>query len=164
MSGTKKEKEVQTNTGVDDFLNMAGDFNEEDDLILNMDEISELKREALPAGTYDAKIDEVEFKRSSNNNPMLSIRFALTADEYKGRKLFTNIVLNNEFGLGRLKNTLMRLLPTADLKKFNARTDGNMLIGCDCRVKVKTRLYDGEMVNDVKDVLAPAGGGTGAFI
>ena len=156
-----KEKEV---ANVDEFLNMADTPDTEDDLILDMESVAELKFEALPAGSYNARVDDVEFKRSAkNNHPMLAIKFVLTDEEFKGRKLFTNLVLNNEFGLGRLKNYLLRLLPEINMKQFNVRTDGNQLIGCDCILKVKQKMYEGEWTNDVKDVLAPASG-TANFI
>lgn len=155
-------------SGKDDFLNpdagMAVGM-ENNGMVLDLDAIDEssLEFKALPVGVYEAVVENVEFKTSQSGNPMLSWTFAITGGEYDKRKQFTHHVLNNEFGIARLKRTLVRLMPEYPLSGFNPSTfaANGEAIGKPCRLKLKQRKYDGKLTNDVKEVLEPD---SGAFL
>lgn len=144
----------------DFFGNDAG----ADNLVLDLTDVKESTGgfEALPAGVYEAVVDNVEFKTSSNGNPMLSFQFSITEAPYTNRKVFTNMVLNNPTGVSILKKTLVRLLPDTDLSKFSPQkfADEGAAIGIPCRLKLKITTYNGKKQNNVSEVLAAAAGGS----
>lgn len=122
----------------------------------------------VPAGIYDAIVDEVEFLIASTGRPMLKWTFLLTNPEqgYLGRKQFVNTVTKSdtdektESALARVTDLFRTLSPSKDLtqvrfKDYNASSNNDM-IGLPCRLKLRTRLYDGRVVNDVRQVLPAA--------
>jgi len=61
------------------------------------------KFEPIPSGTYQLAIENVEQKKTRNNDDMLSTQFQIINDpEFTGRKVFENFVLN-EKGLFKFK-------------------------------------------------------------
>ena len=147
---------------------IGGGAAEEDDesMVLNLADVDESlpKYEALPAGTYDAQVQDVVYERSKNNNPMLTWVLRVTTPEYEGRLLFTHFVLNSEAGKSRLKRALLAVCPDVDMTTFNPKkfADEGVALERPCRVKVRVRPYQGERRNQVTEILPPAdGGGTG---
>lgn len=123
--------------------------------------IEEGSFEALPKATYDVVIDDCEFGTSqSSGNPMWTITLQVDGGEFAGRKLFAHMTFHDK-GLPMTKRFLNRVVPELANTRFNP-ADPEVLqkiIGKKCRAKVGTRLYDGEMRNNVKDIL-PASEGT----
>lgn len=142
---------------------MGGGFDDEDGLVLDLDSVDETMPAfvALPAGIYDAVVENVEYGKSKNENPMLTWTFTLTDPEYKNRKMFYHNTLNKEAGIAGLKRTLIRVLPEHGFSNFSPRAfaDEGVAIGAECRLKLNIRPYNGEKRNNVVDVLAPATGG-----
>ena len=143
-------------------LNMnQDDDGDNDNLVINLEDTSEElpKFEAMPAGTYDAVIENCEWTISQSDNPMLSWTFKVVDPQYPNRLLFYHTVLNKEAGLSRLKRLLIRVFPDGlDLSKFNAKkfAEAGEALGLPCRVKIRVRPYKGERRNDVTDVLPPS--------
>ena len=139
------------------FETEGGNGNE--NLVLNLDGVSEEapQLEALPVGTYECIVDNVEFGNSSSGNPMITWKFKVVDPQYSNRTLYFHNVLNQDFGLSALKRTLVRVCPDVDLKTFNPAVfcDEGTALGLPCRVKVKIKKYKGQYRNNVDDVLAP---------
>lgn len=139
-----------------------------DNLVLNLADVDESKAsfEALPAGVYNAVIENVEYGLSQNGgNPMLSWEFKITDAEYENRKMFYHTVLNKELGIASLKKLLIRVCPDVEMSAFNPQqfADNGVALGLPCQLKVKIRPYQGEKRNQVQDVLAPVGD-AGSFL
>lgn len=152
-----------------DFLNPDDNIDltagaDEESMVLNLDEVNENPEfEVLAPGVYDCVIENTEFGKSSNGNPMITWIFKVTDPQYAGRLLYNHTTLNNEVGLGRLKKILARVLPHVSLAEFRPREfcDSGDALGYPCRVKVRIRPYEGKKRNNVQDVLAPADTGAG---
>lgn len=154
-----------------DFLGTGGVTAGEDTggLVFNLNEVEEDKGfEILPKGTYSAIVDELDFGDSSKGSPMLSVKYKVTEGEFEGRVLFDYWVLAGkgaEFGLGKVKKFLSRVMPEVDLSSFNPATfaESGEAIGRELQVVVKIQTqksgeYKGEKRNQVSDMLAPSAG------
>lgn len=159
----------------EDFLGMGGSGNgvgsgsDQGGLVFNLDDVKEDSGfELLPKGNYPAIVDELEFTESSSGNPMFAAKFKVTEGEFEGRVLFDYWVLGGkgaEFGLGKLKKFLTRVVPEANLSSFNPEEFANegTAIGRELTVSVKIQTqkkgeYKGEKRNQVADILAPTEG------
>lgn len=153
----------------EDFLNLnSGTDN--GGLVFNLEDVKEdAGFELLPKGNYPAVVDELEFTESSTGNPMFAAKFKVTEGEFEGRVLFDYWVLGGkgaEFGLGKLKKFLTRVVPETNLAAFNpqAFADEGTAIGRELVVSVKIQTqkkgeYKGEKRNQVADILAPSNDG-----
>lgn len=114
---------------------------------------------ALPEDNYDAKLDSWEWVDASKNKSgeygYLKLTFVCTDDEHDGRKLFRNLS-SSPTALWAMKRALIRL--GADPEDL-ADDDGidlddlmPELIGAECVLRVAVREYEGEQVNDVKEI------------
>lgn len=138
---------------------------ENENLVLDLNSVDEGKTgfEALPAGVYNAIVDQAEFGYSNNSgNPMITWKFKVTDEPYNNRLLFYHTVLSTDLGKAALKKLLIRVCPEVDLGSFNPKIfcDEGTAIGLPCRVKVKIDLYKGEKKNKVRDVLAAEAAGS----
>lgn len=119
--------------------------------------------EPLPAGVYNAVIENMERKTSKAGNPMLTLTFKVVHEDYKNRKLFNHFVLDpsNTISMGRLKKFLIEVFPDVDLTNvnFDEMIQQGTAIGRECTLKVAQRAYNGNMTNDVKEVMGPSDGG-----
>lgn len=127
-------------------------------LTLNLDEVSEKQGtfEALPKGTYDAIVDDVEFGDSSKGSPMLTWKFKVDHEEYGKRTFFFYTVLDQEFGKAALKRTLIALDLEVNMADFDPAefADDGEAIGLPCQLKLGIQKYEGEKRNNVREVLA----------
>lgn len=145
-----------------DNLNLNGAADADDDnLVLNLNDVDENKSgfEALPAGIYDAIIENTEYGISKNGgNPMITWQFRITTPEYINRMQFTHTVLNQDRGIVALKKIIVRCVPDVNMGTFSAKrfcNDG-VALGFPCRLKLTIQPYNGEKRNRVTEVLAPA--------
>lgn len=129
-------------------------------LTLDLDNVSEKQGtfEALPKGTYDAVVDDVEFGDSSKGSPMLTWKFRVDHEEYGKRTFFFYTVLDQEFGKAALKRTILALDLDVNMANFDPAefADEGEAIGLPCQVKLGIQKYEGEKRNNVKEVLAAA--------
>jgi hypothetical protein len=152
--------------------NGVGSGSDQGGLVFNLDEVKEdAGFELLPKGNYPAVVDELEFTESSTGNPMFAAKFKITEGEFEGRVVFDYWVLGGkgaEFGLGKLKKFLTRVVPEANLSEFNPQSfaDEGTAVGRELTVSLKIQTqkkgeYKGEKRNQVADILAPS---TGSFL
>ncbi len=148
--------EALDDTTIDDIISGSGS------LVLDLEHAEAPGFEVLPNGVYDAVVDDLTFGDSSNGNPMVTVVWRLTGDEYKNRKLYDFYTLNNTFGVSRIKSFLVNVVPEQPLSAFSPERFANdgMALGRNARIRVATRRYQGEMRNNVKEVLPAAQGGT----
>lgn len=124
------------------------------DFTIDLTQVSDASLEPVPPGLYDAVVDDVEFRESQAGNPVLAMALAVEVDGTP-RKVFTTFVLNNEIGLSRLKRAVQVLAPEA-LTNFRPTEAGEVLIGKECRVRVRQRRgKDGQVRAEVSDFLPP---------
>lgn len=124
----------------------------------------------IPKGTYPAIVDEMEFTESSSGNPMMAVKYRITEGEHEDRLLFDYWVLAGngaEFGLGKLKKFLSRVMPEVDLSAFNPAefADSGDAVNKELQVVVKIQTqkkgeYKGEKRNQVSDLLSAAAEGS----
>ena len=136
----------------------SGTFEEGDDsLILDMGAVEEQSFDLIPKGTYDAIIEEVEFKMSqSSNQPMWNLTLAITEGEFRGRKLFGMISFSPK-ALPGSKAAIRKIAPELlegvfDVVKIAKE---GLLNGKKLRVKTKIEAYDGEDRTRIAAWLAP---------
>lgn len=144
---------VNENEGVE----FEGDNDEEFD----MSAVEEDSFQVLPAGTYNAVVDEATAKKSATSgNPMISLQFVVEDGEYEGRKLFSHVVFSPKT-MGMAKRTMNRLglgeLTNGPFKPNQESAD--QFVGKRAKLVVKVKMYDGEQTNEVKKILPPGGAG-----
>lgn len=139
--------------------------NDNGGMVFDLSGVEENKSfEVIPKGTYSAVVDELDFGDSKSGNPMVTVKYALTAPEYENRVIFDYWVLNgkgSEFGLAKLKKFLTRVCPDVNISAFNPKNfaDSGEAVGRQCQLSLgiqtqKQGEYKGEKRNTVKDVLA----------
>lgn len=127
-----------------------------ENLVLDLSDVKESTGfEALPKGTYDAIVDDVEFGESSKGSPMMTWKFKMDHSEYGKRTFFYYTVLDQDFGKAALKKTLISLGLDVDFSEFNPTNfcDEGEAIGLPCSIKLGIQKYEGEKRNTVKEVL-----------
>lgn len=139
---------------------------DEDTMVIDLAAVPDRAGPALlPAGTYNASVENVEYKRSQrSNNPMLEWRFRVEPQEgqERGNVLFWHTVLNHPNGLSNLKQAVSSIAPDIDLSAFHPIDHASQLLGRECRVRVRVRKTDdGTERNEVVSVSAPAVGDDG---
>lgn len=139
-----------------------------DNLVLNLNEVDENQTggfEALPVGTYEAAVEDVELTTSKAGSPMIKWTFQLTDQEHKKRKMFNYNVLDKNFGVAMLKKTILACGADVDFGNFDVAefAETGDAIGLPIALKLGVQNYNGEKRNNVKDVLASdiAGDGFG---
>lgn len=133
---------------------------DDDNFVVDMDSVEDLKFEAIPAGSYDCVISEVEYKRSqSSNKPMWEIRPEIVGGEYAGRKLWfyasfsENALPGTKIMIGNIAPQLLE----QPLQPKKVAEEGTLL-GIRCKAKVKIEIYQGEKKNRVERLLPPSEG------
>ncbi len=119
--------------------------------------------EAIPRGIYNVVVDEAEYKLSSKGNKMISLKLQIEEGDYAKRILFTHVVFS-EKTMGRAKK-MIRALGLIDLlsRKFDPSAEADSFVGARARAKVVIKPYEGEMKNEVKELMPATGGSENAF-
>lgn len=122
----------------------------------------------IPKGIYDAVIDECNYSLSQrSNNPMWTwiLELEESAGDFKGRKVFFHLPFTANM-LPRIKKVLNRVAPDLAATKFNPKevADQGTLSGVRCKVRLDQRRYEGEMRNNVRDILPPGQEGGTDFL
>lgn len=116
----------------------------------------------VPNGTYDAIVENVEFKFSNAGNAMLKWTFRITQNDQNNRMLFLYTVLTVDFHIKLIAKILNRILPEYDIQTFKPKTfaETGVILGKPCKIKVKVeesmnkQTKKMEKRSNVKDVLA----------
>jgi hypothetical protein len=137
----------------------AVDFSEGDSLVVDFDNVEETVFEALPRGIYPCTIAECEFTYSqSGGNPMWTLQLEVSEGEYAGRILYSHLVFAGK-GLGFTKRQLNRIAPDLIAKPFDVQDVEviSQMLGRNLKAKVTTRMYEEQLTNNVRDLLAADG-------
>ena len=115
----------------------------------------------LPEGTYEASLSGSELVAASKTSgqPYMALTFTVSEGEFQGRKLFRNLSLQPQ-ALWAFKQAVVRLGANPDdfvgmleMEDLQAIVGG--LVGAPCRISVGLREYNGELRNELKNILAP---------
>lgn len=95
------------------FEKFAGKLNAEE-LAKSQQEINQNasggEYEEVPVGTYEVKIEQMEAKKSSKGNPMVSIWFKILEGQYKNSLIFYNGVFHEDWMRHRVVDFLSAIL------------------------------------------------------
>lgn len=120
--------------------------------------------EAIPAGPYDAVIEETEAKAASTGSPMIVAVFKVESGPYAGAKVWNNFVLTdksagifmaNMMSLGLTAEQIKTSVPTPDLQGLGILAQ--MLIGARARITVTQKDWQGRMRNEITKIQAATG-------
>lgn len=125
-------------------------------IILDLDAIEAATSELIPAGIYNAVIEELEYKLSaSSQQPMWAMVVTIIDEEYAGRKLYDNLSFSPK-ALPITKKTLLNLCPekvTSTFSPKNIAAEGD-LIGLNVQIKTAiTKDKDGEKRTKIKNIV-----------
>lgn len=140
--------------------NSNGTGSADANLVIDLENASTAVFEAVPPGIYAAKVENTEYGLSQSSNPMITVSYRLTEGEYAKRLMYDHYVLNNDFGVGRLKIFMQRICPEYPLSTFKPEDFCNNMVatGRACRLKLAVKMYQGTRRNNVKEVLEAAMG------
>ena len=139
---------------------LAVDFSEGDSLMVDLNEVEDSSFEAMPKGIYPVIVSDCEFGMSqAKGTPMWTLTLELTDGEFAGRKVFSHMVWAGA-GLPITKKQIQRIRPDLFEAPFDPRNDEiiQSMFGLEVKVKLDTRMYDGSLRNNVKDLFANEGG------
>lgn len=78
---------------------------------INWNDVEERTFELVPEGKYVVSIESVEVKETANKDEMWKLKLNIEEGDYKGQKLFTNLVFN-EGGYGNIKKLYSTIFGT----------------------------------------------------
>lgn len=135
-------------------------------LVIDLSGVEALSFEALPKGTYNVIIEEVEYGLSkSSNKPMWNLKLAVLDQQYENRKLFTFLSFS-EKALPGTKTTMSVIAP--ELLDTPFRPDDadvfTSLVGKKCAVRVSIEKYEERDQNRIKSWLPVGDEGGDDFI
>lgn len=94
---------------------------------INFDEISEFETsngekdyDDIPAGKYEACLNNLVLKVSKTGKPMMSFTFEIIAGDYDGRKVFYSQLLDEPWKFGKANSLLLALYPDAEPLKYSS--------------------------------------------
>lgn len=113
-----------------------------------------------PAGSYLCEVEKAEWKTNSKNNPMLQVRYRITAGPQKGKALFDyiSITRGSERALAiSLRNLATLGLTKEVLKSTSDEEQENLVVGQTFQVETTLENYQGEPRSRIKRVARPQG-------
>ena len=113
--------------------------------------------EAIPAGTYNATVFDIEHKESKKGNQYYSWIFKIQDGQYEGRKFWHNTTLTKE-SLWNLKMVLKGMgVSREERESSQFDFQPSNFIGKPCRIvlRYKEDGYNGEPENNIRRVLPP---------
>jgi hypothetical protein len=122
--------------------------------------------EPLPKGDYDVRVDSAEATTSSTGKMMFKLKFKVVGGPNNGRTLFNNITLSTD-NPNALRMFFMNMKAFGlDPAFFNQNpgpdTVAAGMVGKEVRVKVDHQTYNGQLRENIKQMLPPMGGATAA--
>jgi hypothetical protein len=139
----------------------SGSTSNDDALVFNLDDVDEnAGARPLAPGVYDAVVDGIEFSRSQrSNNPMWTWTFRVQDPESDRERVVFFHTTFTEDGVGRVKKTLRTIDPEFNLSQVRPTQPPLDLLEQPCRLRIRNRMYEGSMRNNVSAVMPPASGG-----
>ncbi len=146
-------------------LGSNGAVEDDDDTVLNLTDVDENANPNLvPTGTYDGRTTNVTYGPSAKGNKMYTWEGEIPHPEKTGKTVrlwyWTTFTPDD---LPRTKKTMLRVNPEVEalFSRFKPSEAIPYLINRPCRFKVKQRMYEGQMRNNVTEILAPTQEGLG---
>lgn len=141
--------------------------NNEDGLTIDLSGVEAMTFDAIPAGIYQGRIEEVTYSLSkSSNKPLWSVKLGITDEgAHQNRKIFTFLSFSPKATPGT-KAAMLTFAPELCSTPFRV-DDPEILAGLSGRkFKVRTGLekYNGEDQTRVKKWIIPDQGGADGFI
>lgn len=131
-------------------------FEEGGDLVVNLQDVQELKFENVPKGTYVAEIDECIFGMSqSSGSPMFTMKWKIVEGEYANRTLIQFLSFSAK-ALPGTKANLNRIDPTLATRTFKPQDLANngYFLGKQAKIRVDLGEYNGEKRSQIKGLVA----------
>lgn len=138
-------------------------FEEGGDLVVNLQDVQEMKFENVPKGTYLAEIDEAKYGMSqSSGKPMITATWKIIDGEYEGRKLLQFLSFSPK-ALPGTKTNISRIAPelTTQTWKPNELCATGYFLGKRAKIRVDLGEYQGDMRSQIKGLIAVGGEGDG---
>jgi hypothetical protein len=113
---------------------------------------------AIPAGTYPAEIQQVDFKTSKSDNPMIVVKFGVEVDgKVRARNSYLVITGEGAYGFDQLLRAC-GFTDLADQYKDKSITnkpqfDTDHLVGQRVNVVIEPNMYNGELRDQIKSFL-----------
>lgn len=127
---------------------------------LNFSGVETKDFDALPNGRYEALIHDIEETNVKNGKnagaPMWAVQFAINGGDHDNRRVFRNYTLIPE-SLWAVKQFLIALGVDPEALNSEVTIDSQTLVGHQCQIIVRQRTYEGQIQNDVKQVMKSSG-------
>lgn len=94
----------------------------------------------IPEGEYEVEVAEVKEKTTKDGDEMWSVKFKITAGEFSGKKIFTNLVFSDG-GLGNIKKFLKSAGFDMNTERVDLRSES--IEGATLRATVMHEDYQG---------------------
>jgi hypothetical protein len=146
---------------VSDELYAASVFEDGGDLVVNLQEVQEMKFENVPKGTYLAEIDEAKYGMSnSSGKSMITLTWKIIEGEYENRKLMQFLSFSQQ-ALPGTKANVARIAPelTTQAWKPNELCGNGFFNGKRAKIRVDLGEYNGEKRSQIKGLVAIGGEG-----
>ncbi len=141
-------------------------FEDGGDLVVNLQDVQEMKFENIPKGTYNAEIEEATYGMSaSSQKPMITLKWKLTDAPYEGRTLMQYLSFS-QGALPGTKTNLARIdaqLATVAFKPQDLCNNGHFL-GLTARVRIDLKEYQGEKRSNIVGLLSAQTGAGDGFL
>lgn len=131
-------------------------FEDGGDLVVNLQDVQEMKFENVPKGTYLAEIDEATYGLSnSTQKPMISLKWKISEGEYANRVLMQYL----SFSAGALpgtKTNLARISPELASQPFKPQDlcNSGWFLGKQAKIRVDLSEYNGEKRSQIKGLIS----------
>ena len=118
--------------------------------------------EPIPNGSYSALVQQAEVSQTSNGKLMFKLTWQITEGPYANRKVWSNMVVSPESppALGIMFKHMAALGLDAEFFKAGPSPDqvANAMNGKGATLVVDQREWNGEIRNEVKNIVKKAGG------
>lgn len=141
-------------------------FEEGGDLVVNLNDVQEMKFENVPKGTYPAEIDEATYGLSqSTQQPMISLKWKISEGEYANRTLMQFLSFSQK-ALPGTKTNLARIdasLASTPFKPQELCNNGYFL-GKTAKIRVDIGEYNGDKRSQIKGLVSTQTEDGGGFL
>lgn len=139
-------------------------FEDGGDLVVNLQDVQEMKFENVPKGTYVAEIDEATYGLSqSSQKPMISLKWKISEGEYTGRTLMQFLSFSAK-ALPGTKTNLARIDAQLASQPFKPQDlcNNGWFLGKQAKIRVDLGEYNGEKRSQIRGLVSiQAGDGDG---
>lgn len=141
-------------------------FEDGGDLVVNLQDVQEMKFENVPKGTYSAEIDEATYGLSnSSQKPMISLKWKINEGEYTGRTLMQFLSFS-QGALSGTKTNLARIDASLATNAFKPQDlcNSGWFLGKTAKIRVDLGEYNGEKRSQIKGLISTQAGDGDGFL